>query len=125
MGIEFLYWEECPSHERALALLRASMQRLQIEVPIEIIRVETEEEAREQRFFGSPTIRINGQDIASPPEDMPPGLTCRAYRRRDGRISPLPPTELLEEALRAAISSFHAKERKSFDDSSPPGGRVH
>lgn len=105
MKIEFLYWEECPSHERALAQLRESMRQLSIEeVPIEITRVETEEQAEQRSFFGSPTILVNGQDIAPPPEDMPPGLTCRAYLRPDGRISPLPPKELVEAALNAARS---------------------
>lgn len=104
MKIEFLYWEECPSHERALALLHESIQHLSIDAPVEIIQIETEEQARERVFFGSPTILINGQDIAPPPEDMPPGLTCRAYRRLDGKISPLPPREMIEAALNAARS---------------------
>jgi len=102
LKIAFLYWEECPSHERALALLQESMQRLLIEDPVEIIQIETEEEAQAYSFFGSPTILINGTDIAPPPEDMPPGLTCRAYRQPNGRISPLPARELVEAALNAA-----------------------
>ena len=104
--IEFLYWDECPSHERALTLVRESMQRLGIELPLEIIRVETEEEAQERAFLGSPTIRVNGQDIAPPPEDINwPGLHCRVYRRADGRISPLPPVELIEAALQTLLPS--------------------
>ena len=105
-AIEFLYWEECPSHERALILLHECMQRLGVDVPVEIRRIETEEEARAQAFFGSPTIRVHGQDIAPPPEDlMEPSLTCRAYRRADGRISPLPPVEAIEAALQGLAFS--------------------
>ncbi len=81
------------------------MQRLQIETPVEIRRVETEEDAQREQFFGSPIIRIDGQDIAPPPDDMSPGLTCRAYRRADGRISPLPPVEAIELALHKAKAS--------------------
>lgn len=103
--IQFLYWEECPSHERALELLSACMQRLHLEVPLEIIRIDTEEEAQAQQFFGSPTIRVDGEDIAPIPADFAwPALTCRAYRRADGRISPLPPVELIEAALRPFVS---------------------
>ena len=100
--IEFLYWEDCPGHERALVLLRESMQRLQIEASLTITRIDTEEEASQRQFFGSPTILVNEQDIAPPLEEIAPGLNCRAYRRADGRISPLPPVELVEAALKAA-----------------------
>ena len=39
-----------------------------------------------------------------PPEDgEPPGLTCRVYRLRDGRVSPKPDPDDLRDALRAAM----------------------
>lgn len=99
--VEFFYWSECPSHERALAILRETMAEEQIQVPVEIIEVKDEEEAERYSFYGSPTIHIDTIDIASVPEDSAfPGLTCRAYRRMDGRISPLPPRELIVAALR-------------------------
>lgn len=98
--IEFFYYADCPSHERALELLRAGMAEEHVDVPIEIIEVRSDDEARRFNFFGSPTIRVNGVDIAPLPDDLPePGLTCRAYRRADGRISPLPPRELIAAAL--------------------------
>ena len=102
--IEFLYWEECPSHEQALALLHKAMQQQSIHEPIEMIRIENEEEARQQQFFGSPTIRVNGQDIAPILDSSAgPSLTCRAYRRSDGKISPLPPIELIKAALEQSL----------------------
>jgi hypothetical protein len=103
--IEFFYYADCPSHERALELLREVMAEEGVDVSIEIIEVRTDDEARYYNFYGSPTIRVNGVDIAPVPDDLPePGLTCRAYRRADGRISPLPPRELIAAALqRAAI----------------------
>ena len=98
--IEFFYYEDCPSHDRALALLREVIAEEQVQIPIEIIKIATEDEARHYNFYGSPTIRVNGQDIAPLPTDiMEPSLTCRAYRRADGRISPLPPRELIAAAL--------------------------
>ncbi len=105
-AIEFFYWEECPSHERALAILREVMAEEGITDPIDVIEVKTEDEAHRYRFYGSPTIRINGRDIVPPLEDAgEPSLTCRAYRRADGRISPLPPREQIVAALRAASHS--------------------
>jgi hypothetical protein len=52
---------------------------------------------------GSPTIRVNGRDL-QPPGDEPVGLTCRVYRLRDGRISPLPDRAEVREALSGAIA---------------------
>lgn len=104
--IEFFYWEECPSHERALTILRDVMAEEGIAAPVDVIEVKTEEEAQRYRFYGSPTIHINGRDIVPPLEDAgEPSLTCRAYRRADGRISPLPPREQIVAALRAALHS--------------------
>jgi hypothetical protein len=99
--VEFFYWADCPSHERALALLREVMAEEAIQAPVEIVEVKTEAEAEHYQFYGSPTIHMNGSDIAPLTEySMQPSLTCRAYRRADGRISPLPPRELIVAALR-------------------------
>jgi hypothetical protein len=102
MDIDFLYYEECPSHDEALARLRRILDQEQIEAEIDVIRVETEEQANELRFTGSPTIRIDGEDIDPVSPDTPYALACRAYQKTDGRITPLPPVELIRHALRAA-----------------------
>lgn len=101
MRIEFLYWEECPSHPEALARLRAILAEEELDVPVEVIRVDSEERAVRERFPGSPTIRINGTDI-QPPGDLPLGLSCRAYHTDEGRVTPLPTTEMIRRAVRAA-----------------------
>jgi hypothetical protein len=55
-------------------------------------------------FVGSPTIRIDGDDIV-PPGDEPTGLTCRIYHTRAGRISPLPDPADLRAALTRALAN--------------------
>jgi len=101
MTVELLWWEGCPSHPEALA----ELERILLEegVPADVTRVEIEddEQARRERFPGSPTIRIDGEDIF-PAEGEPYSLTCRVYRRRDGRISPTPDPEDVREAVRRA-----------------------
>jgi hypothetical protein len=67
---------------------------------VEVVKVETEEQARELRFVGSPTIRVDGQDIDLPTESRY-ALTCRVYRLEDGRISPLPAKDMIRRALRS------------------------
>jgi hypothetical protein len=100
MKITFLYYEDCPSHDAALDRLRQVMAEEGIQTEIEIIKVETEEQAQRLRFIGSPTIRINGLDIDPPPPDAYYALTCRAYHLEDGRISPLPSPDMIRRGLR-------------------------
>ena len=99
--VEFLYSEDCPSHDRALEILRQVLQEEQVDVHVHMYKVETEAEAEECRFPGSPTIRIDGVDIDDNP-GLQVGLSCRAYRQENGRISarPVPVREPYHESPR-------------------------
>ena len=103
MHIDFLYYEDCPSHDEALERLRGVLQEEGVEADIDVIKVETEEQARELEFIGSPTIRVEGRDIDPPPPDAYFGLTCRAFRLEDDRVSPLPSKHMIRAALIAAM----------------------
>jgi hypothetical protein len=72
---------------------------------VELREVESNEQAVRERFPGSPTIRIDGEDLVRPSEGEPWSLTCRVYRRRDGTISPLPDPVDVRAALRAAMAA--------------------
>jgi hypothetical protein len=102
MRIDFLYYEDCPSHEDALARLREVVAEEGVGASIQVTKVETEEQAQQWRFPGSPTIQINGTDIDPPPPDTPFMLSCRVYRWADGRFSPLPSKAMIRAALRGA-----------------------
>jgi len=102
--VSFLYYEECPSHDLALERLREVMDEEGIPGEVEVIKVDTEDQARQLRFVGSPTIRVDGQDI-DPPSDPRYALTCRAYRLEDGRISPLPSKDMIRRALSSPAKS--------------------
>ncbi len=99
MKVTFLYFEDCPSHDAALERLRAVMTEQGIQAKLEIIKVETDEQAQSLQFIGSPTILINGQDIDPPSSVAYYALTCRAYQLEDGRISPLPSPDMIRCAL--------------------------
>jgi hypothetical protein len=102
MRIQFLYWEDCPSHEPALERLKQVMAEEKVDEAIEAIDVETEEQAQALHFAGSPTILIDGKDIDPPPEEAFAALSCRVYHWADGRFSPLPSPDMIRNALRAA-----------------------
>lgn len=102
MEIDFLYYEDCPSHDDALERLISVLDQEGIEADIKVTKVETEAQAIELEFPGSPTIRIEGCDIDPPPAGANFGLTCRAFRLENGRISPLPSERMIREALKLA-----------------------
>ena len=103
MEVELLFWDGCPSHPAALADLRAALADVGADPDLVHVReVATDADAAAEAFVGSPTIRIAGRDV-QPPGDEPSGLTCRVYRRRDGRIAPTPDPDDLRDALLAAL----------------------
>ena len=69
---------------------------------VELVEIESDEQAARERFPGSPTIRIDGEDIVPPGAGEPFTLTCRVYRLRDGRVSPTPDPEDVRVAVRRA-----------------------
>jgi hypothetical protein len=100
LNMELLYFAGCPSYQRAQELLVEALAAEGIEAPIHLVAVETEAEAHRVSFYGSPTIRINGRDIAPVPEGGAPSLACRLYYLPDGRLTPVPTYETLVAALR-------------------------
>lgn len=102
MKIEFLYWKECPSHSEALARLRDVLKDAGLGAPVDLIHVETDDAAVALKFPGSPTIRADGVDLFPVPADVV-GLTCRVYHTPEGRVTPLPTTEMIRHALQERL----------------------
>jgi hypothetical protein len=101
MRVELLWWEGCPSHTQAVAELRDALREEGIgEDVLELRHIGSDEEAERMGFPGSPTIRIDGEDAFPPAPGEPLGLSCRVYRLRDGRISPVPDPDELRDKLR-------------------------
>jgi hypothetical protein len=98
--VELLWWEGCPSYPETLDDLQRVLAEEGVEAEVELVEVETDEQAQAERFPGSPTIRLDGVDAVVPAETEPFSLTCRVYRLRDGRISATPDPEDLREAVR-------------------------
>ncbi|GAC1328111.1 MAG: hypothetical protein NVSMB22_19810 [Chloroflexota bacterium] len=108
IAVDFLYSDDCPSHERALQLVREVIEETGVEARITIQQVESEEDAHRLAFPGSPTIRVAGRDIDDIDESVV-GLTCRAYRHSDGRISPLPSKEKISSAVRRVVADAESR----------------
>ena len=102
MTVELLWWDGCPSHPEALETLERILREEGVDAEVARVEIESDEQARRERFPGSPTIRIEGADIAPAEQAEPFSLTCRVYRLRDGRVSPLPDPEDVRAAVRRA-----------------------
>ncbi len=91
------------SHRAARQLLDDVLLELGVDfVQVAEVLMATTADAMRERCAGSPTIRIDGRDVF--PTDDAPALTCRVYRRADGRSSALPDRQRLMECLREAFS---------------------
>lgn len=98
--VELLWFADCANHEAARALLEEVIAELAPRTPIHDVDATDLAVAERLRFPGSPTIRVDGQDVD--PAYVDPGdytPRCRLYRTAAG-IRGLPERKWLEEALR-------------------------
>ena len=96
MRIDILYFDGCPNHLPTMELVRDVVQSLGLEASIREVEVRDAGDAARLRFFGSPTVQVNGQDVdpaARSRVDF--SFSCRMYGR-----SGSPPRQLIEQALR-------------------------
>jgi hypothetical protein len=100
--VDVLFFEGCPNLELALERVRKAIQDADVPADLRIVRVESEDDAKRQRFLGSPTVRVDGVDVersACDRDDF--GLQCRLYSVA-GRYQGTPPVDWIADALRGA-----------------------
>ena len=98
--VEILYLEGCPHHEPLLPRLRALIAELDVDARVVLKRVDSARAAEHERFLGSPTVRVNDQDIgpnAATRADY--GLKCRLYQSNQALHGDIP-----DELIRAALN---------------------
>jgi hypothetical protein len=132
--IEVLHVADCPHHEAFLPHLRELLTAHGITVPIALIRIDTDDDARAHRFLGSPTVRVNGHDVepaavereirnTANTDDASGlyGLQCRLYRTPTGATG-VPSDEWIIDALvdnpthTAAITAIHLGDLTTLRD---------
>ena len=100
MKVEVLYVAECPSHPVAVKLVKEVLAAEGVATEIQEVLVRDEGMADELRFSGSPTIRINGRDVAGESQNESFALSCRFYP--GSKQVGLPSVELIHRAVLAA-----------------------
>lgn len=98
MKIEILYFDECPSYLTAEETLRGVIAEQAIETRVELVAVNTDEEAQRRRFPGSPTIRVDDRDLFPVAERVGYALGCRMYAAPEG-LKCSPTAEMVRAAL--------------------------
>ena len=102
MRVEILYFAGCPNHEPAVDCVREVLA--QEDTQADLVEVEVRDVATAQRigFLGSPTIRVDGQDVEPAARaERAFGLSCRTYID-GGRRAGVPPPEWIRAAVREA-----------------------
>jgi hypothetical protein len=85
--VELLYFDGCPNHEPALALVQRLSRELGLEPEVRLVNVPDEEAAQRLRFLGSPTIRVGGRDVDPHTEERDDyALSCRVFRTEAGIV---------------------------------------
>ena len=83
--VEILYFDGCPNHEAAQALVERVSGELGLEPELRLVNVPDEEAARQLHFRGAPTIRVGGRDVDPQAEERDDYvLSCRLYRTDHG-----------------------------------------
>ena len=100
--VEILYFDGCPNHEPARALVERVAAQLQLDPSIELVEVVDPDAAAALRFLGSPTIRVDGRDVEPGAEQRQEFvLSCRVYRTERG-LGGQPDEAWIREALSGA-----------------------
>jgi len=105
--VEVLYVAECPSHPAAVRLVKDILLAEGLVEKVQEVLVKDERMAGELKFPGSPTIRINGRDVAGETQKARNfALSCRLYP--GSKQIGLPPEEMIHRALIEALQEDRA-----------------
>lgn len=95
-----LHVDGCPNWQEAHSRVQQALRETGAsEDAVTVHRVQTDEQAHQLSFRGSPTVLVNGYDPFADPS-APVGLACRVYRTAAG-LAGAPSVEELSAALRA------------------------
>ena len=99
MKVEILYFDGCSTYKATEKTLREVIAEEGMDAEIKLVALNTDEEAQRVRFPGSPTIRVEGEDLFPIPDRAEYALGCRMYATPKG-LRGSPTAEMLSEALK-------------------------
>ena len=63
MKVEVLYFNGCPTYRAAQKTFAEVLSEKGVEAEVDLVAVNSDQEARRLRLPGSPTIRVDGRDL--------------------------------------------------------------
>ena len=103
MTVQLLFFPGCPNIDATRAAVRRALAATGLPDRFEEIDVTAPTTPEPLRAWGSPTVLVDGADVAG---GDPAGASCRLYPGADGRPAGIPPDALIRRALE------HAKSRR-------------
>ncbi len=101
MKIEVLYFEGCPNSTPTLEMVKQVASELGVDAAITTVEVNDPDQAHRHRFFGSPSVQVNGIDA----DPAVRSRTDYAYGCRMYGSTGTPPREMIEAAIREQVAS--------------------
>lgn len=95
--IELLYFDGCPSWQTALENLHQVIETENLPYQVRLIEITTPQQAQEERFLGSPSFRLNGEDLW-PETRTRYNMSCRVYQTDQG-MRGSPSVKMLREKI--------------------------
>jgi proline dehydrogenase len=106
--VEVLVTPGCPHAAPTEALVREVLAERGEPASVDRVVIDDLDHAAGLGFHGSPTVRIDGADVA-PQEGAPISLGCRLYGYPDGSLRGVPPREAVAGALAARQAAEAAR----------------
>ncbi len=101
MTIDILYFEGCPNHASTVERVREVVRDMNATAVVREIEVNDAEDAARLRFFGSPTVQVDGVDIDPAVRGRQDySFSCRMYGKTG-----TPSRDLIEQAVRARMGA--------------------
>jgi len=97
MNIQLLYFNGCPSWQDGLKNLEIALRELQIDAPIELVKVLDDPDAARLKFAGSPSFWVDSRDLWYEQRENY-SLSCRVYATPAG-LRGTPTIAILKEKL--------------------------
>jgi ABC-2 type transport system permease protein len=116
MKVDILYFDGCPTYRAAEKTVREALAEEGIEAEVDLVAVNTDEEARKLGFAGSPTIRVDGRDPFPTPKQR--GVGCRIYATPEGKKG-FPTAEMIRAVLGRGRAEEQTGGRSSASDEEP------
>lgn len=121
MKVQLLTFPECPSAEEARRRLQDVVQAMHLQVNIEEIDVHGADCPPQLRHWGSPTILVEGVDVAS--GQAQDGTACRLYQQNNAQLGGVPSTVDIQSALEKARSCYASQEASACSTGQNVGER--